>query len=94
MARYSVTYNMQEQGLSTLFKYRIFTIMATDRMNWDYDNLDQYLIDYEFVVSSVVMQKYAGDMDVTEILTEMMQDKCYFRLIITRPKDIREVSNI
>lgn len=78
MARYGVTYNMQEQGLSTLFKYRIFTIMATDRKNWDYNSLDQYLIDYEFLVSPVVMQKYAGDMDVTEILTEMMQDKCYF----------------
>lgn len=78
MAKYTVTYNAQDRGLPTLFKYKRFTINSAERDDWDYNNLEQYLINYEFSISPEVMQKYAKDAEITEVLTEMVQEKSCF----------------
>lgn len=80
MACFIVTYNMKERGLSTLFKHKIFTIDAKERVDWDYSNLQQYLGNYEFCVSNNVFEKFKENKEVEKILKEMLEDKCHFKV--------------
>ena len=67
---------MKERGLATLFKHRIFTIDAPERKNWDYDKLEQYLLNYKLMVNSNVINSL--DEDMKALFTEMLVENSYF----------------
>ena len=61
MAKFKIHYDMKERGLSTLFKHRLFTIDAPERKNWNYEKLEQYLLDYKLVINSNILNLLDDD---------------------------------
>ena len=67
---------MKERGLSTLFKHRLFTIDAPERKNWNYEKLEQYLLDYKLVINSNILNLL--DDDTKLLFDEMLSEDVYF----------------
>lgn len=67
---------MKERGLSTLFRHGIFTIDAPERKNWDYEKLEQYLLNYKLMVNSNVINSLDEDMKI--LFDEMLIENSYF----------------
>ena len=80
MAGFTVKYDMEERGLSTLFRYRIFTISAKDRQHWDYDRLEDYLGSYRLEISPKIIKKYEESSEIRLVLEEMTKETWFFEV--------------
>lgn len=76
--KFTVEYEMEKRGLPTLFKYQYFSIRSEQRKNWDYDKLEQYLLEYQLHVSNSVFQRYQDDFSVIEHLKDLEDSQSLF----------------
>lgn len=87
MATFEINFNTAERGLPTLFKHRYFTVDASQREKWDYENLDQYLQSYKLCVDKRVMAEYSEDKTVGTALKELEDSESEF--VVSRGKSER-----
>lgn len=78
MAKFEIHYDMKKRGLTTLFKHRLFTIDAPERKNWNYEKLEQYLLDYKLAVHPEVYKVL--DEDAKMLFDEMLSVDSYFTI--------------
>lgn len=87
MKNFTIRYDMAVRGLSTLFKYKLFTVDAKVHKNWDHDQLESYLGEYELKVSSTVLGACAAD--VRNLLDEMGKEDPPSKLTLKKNKGER-----
>lgn len=75
MSKFRIEYNMKDRGLPTLFKYQYFTIDKKERMNWDYENLNDYMGDYSLHISTDVMNKFAHNEIISSALADLEESE-------------------
>lgn len=86
MSKFTVKYDMDSRGLTTLFSHRLFTINEKARKDWDYEQLESYLISYKLGVSDSLKDRLKGS-KVMDILNEMLDQESEF--VVKRNKGQR-----
>ncbi len=82
MAQFQIEYNTKERGLPTLFQYQYFTIGAKSRKSWDYEHLDEYLLEYTLGIAATVLTEYAANPVVSSLLKEL--DEVESKFVVSR----------
>lgn len=83
MTNFKIKFEMNEKGLSTFFKHKIFTVPSEIHKNWDYACIDKEGLhaDFTMKISNDVLDKYNdNDNDVFSILTEMNKLQAHFTI--------------
>lgn len=81
MAKFTISYNMNKRGITTLFKHKLFTIDADVHKNWDYSQLESYLVKYKLCIAKAVLDNMEkSNPIVADLLKEMLEQDSYFTI--------------
>lgn len=82
MAVFSVNFEMNDKGLATFFKYKIFTISTEITKNWNLKQIYEKGLKEEFRlgVDQNILMKYKSNTELYELLDEINQLDVYFTI--------------